>query len=334
MTALLEFRAVEKTYPSGHGPLRVVRDVSFSLQPGEILTVVGERGCGKTTTGKLACGLVHPTLGQVLFKGSDTGRLGRRDRSGFRRAVQLIHQDPYASLNPVRTVFQTLSAPLRRLRVVRGSAETQEKVCGLLRAVDLTPPADFLAKFPHQLSGEQRQRVAVARALAVNPEFIVADESVSMLDVSIRASLLNTLLRLNRERGVAYLFITHDLAVARYFGWQGKMAVMYLGRVVEYGPTPEVTGHPSHPYTQALIASLPVTDPHLARAQAGERVEAPDVPSLHQLPPGCAYHPRCPLRQPGSCDRRVPELAPVTPGSAHAVACPVASGRTAEAQAG
>lgn len=325
MAPLLDFESVERTYPSRKGPLHVIRDVSFTLEHGGILALVGESGCGKTTTGKIAAGLVAPSAGQVRFKGEDIKNLQGAALTRFRRSVQLIHQDPYSSLNPVRTVFQTLSAPLQRFKLAKSRNELLDKVRELLVTVDLTPPDDFLFKYPHQLSGGQRQRVAVARALTVSPEFIVADESVSMVDVSIRTSLLNMLLKLNQQLGVAFLFITHDLAVARYFSWQGKAAVMYLGRIVEYGNTPEVTRHPTHPYTQALVSSLPVANPRRAREQAeDDDMGSPDVPSLHHLPPGCAFHPRCPLSVDGSCDRDVPELANVQDqGLEHQVACPV-----------
>lgn len=325
MAPLLEFKSVARTYPSKQGPLQVIRDVNFTLEPGGILALVGESGCGKTTTGKIAAGLVTASSGQVLFKGDDISALKGTGLTRLRRSVQLIHQDPYSSLNPVRTVFQTLAAPLQRFRLVKSRKELLEKVRELLLLVDLTPPDDFLFKYPHQLSGGQRQRVAVARALTVNPEFIVADESVSMVDVSIRTGLLNMLLRLNQELGVAFLFITHDLAVARYFSWQGRAAVMYLGRIVEFGPTPDVTRHPTHPYTQALVASLPVANPRLAREQAeDDDLGSPDVPSLHNLPSGCAFHPRCPLHVTGTCEREVPVLESVgEQRSEHEVACPV-----------
>lgn len=327
MAPLLEFRAAECAFPGRHGPVRVIRDISFTLERGDILALVGESGCGKTTTGKIAAGQVVPTAGQVLFKGEDISHIQGEGLSRFRRSVQLIHQDPYSSLNPVRSVFQTLEAPLSRFRLAGSRAQLLDKARELLRMVDLTPPDDYLFKYPHQLSGGQRQRVAVARALAVGPEFIVADESVSMVDVSIRTSLLNMLLKLNRDLGVAFLFITHDLSVARYFSWQGKTAVMYLGRIVEYGFTPDVTRRPTHPYTKALVASLPIADPRRARerdAQEDDSMDSPDVPSLQHLPPGCAFHPRCPMAVAGSCDRDVPELVSVsTQGSDHQVACPV-----------
>ena len=325
MVPLLEFRSVERTYPSRQGPLHVLRDIGFTLEQGDILALVGESGCGKTTTGKIAAGLVAPSGGQVLFKGEDITTLRGEALTRFRRSVQLIHQDPYSSLNPVRTVLQTLAAPLRRFRLVKSRSELLDKVRELLLMVDLTPPDDFLFKYPHQLSGGQRQRMAVARALTVGPEFIVADESVSMVDVSIRTGLLNMLLKLNQKLGVAFLFITHDVAVARYFSWRGRTAVMYLGRIVEYGSTPAVTRNPTHPYTGALVSSLPVANPRLARERArDDEIGSPDVPSLHNLPPGCAFHPRCPLSAVGSCDRDVPELAAISEQeSEHQVACPV-----------
>src|SRR5438105_11376266 len=230
---LIELDRVSRTYTTPAGTIKAVDDVSLSLGESETICLVGESGCGKTTTGRMLAGLLRPTAGRLLYEGKDVWLTKGADLARFRRAVQLVHQDPYASLNPTRTVYQTLSAPLFRHKKAGSARQALTVVNELLGRVDLTPPDNFVAKYPHQLSGGQRQRVAIARALTVDPKVIVADEAVSMVDVSIRISLLNLLLSLSREFGVTIVLITHDLAVARYFARRGRIGVMYLGRVVE-----------------------------------------------------------------------------------------------------
>ena len=220
----------------------------------------------------------------------------------------MVHQDPYASLNPIQTIYQTLSAPLQHHRFTRGETETKRRICELLEIVDLTPPDDYLEKYPHQLSGGQRQRVSVARALTVLPEFIVADEAVSMVDVSIRISLLKMFTRLKDEMGVGVLLITHDLALAKYFAWDGRIGVMYLGRIVEIGPAREVVGHPQHPYTQVLLSAIPEADPDVTRTKQRIELRSADMPSLLRLPSGCPFHPRCPAFAGEVCEKVVPLL--------------------------
>jgi peptide/nickel transport system ATP-binding protein len=262
---LLALEGVTQTFSSRAGEVRAVDDVSLTLDAGQVLCLVGESGSGKTTLARVAAGLTRPTGGVVRFCGEDVYQLRGAGFVRFRRGVQYIHQDPYASLNPIRDVFGTLSAPLRRHRLVSSRAESWRRAAELLVEVDLTPPEHFLAKYPHQLSGGQRQRVAVARALTLGPRLIIADEATSMLDVSIRISLLNVLKRLRDELGVGFLFITHDLALAKYFGWHGHTAVLHRGRTVEFGPTPDVINRPQHEYTKALLAAVPEPDPDLAR---------------------------------------------------------------------
>jgi peptide/nickel transport system ATP-binding protein len=227
-------------------------------------------------------------------------------------------------------VRDIITTPLRHHGLARNGQQARQRAAELLELVDLTPAADFLEKYPHQLSGGQRQRVAIARALTVQPRFIVADEPVSMVDVSIRISLLNTMLRLQRELGTGFIFITHDLALARYFAWGGRIGVMYLGRLVEMAPTAALVEDPQHPYTRALLAALPEADPDLTRTKERVQLRSLDVPSLLRLPPGCSFHPRCPLFEPGLCDGVRPELLPVAasdPGDSgdtgHTVACHV-----------
>ncbi len=303
--------------------IQAVDNVSLSINEGEIVCLVGESGCGKTTTGRMIVGLLNPTKGQILYRGRDILHLDKAEQKEYRLGVQLVHQDPYASLNPSFTIFDTMAAPLKRHGHTRNDAETRQRVIELLEMVDLTPAADFLDKYPHQLSGGQRQRVSVARALTVNPSFIVADEAVSMVDVSIRISLLNTLLRLKEKMGLAVLFITHDLALAKYFAWEGRIGVMYLGRMIEVAPARELVEKPQHPYTQALLSAIPEADPDITRHKRHIQLRSMDLPSLLNLPKGCTFHPRCPLWEAGLCDRVEPELTHFKDGSA--VACHVIS---------
>jgi oligopeptide/dipeptide ABC transporter ATP-binding protein len=321
-TPLIELDRVSRVFRVPAGEVKAVDDVSLALAEGEIVCLVGESGCGKTTTGKMLAGLLPPSSGRLLYRGRDVWALRGRDLAEFRKAVQLVHQDPYASLNPTRSVFQTLSSPLLRHRMVNGRREAVRVVSDLLKIVDLTPPEDFLPKYPHQLSGGQRQRVAIARALTVKPRFIVADEAVSMVDVSIRISLLNVMRRLRDELGVAFVLITHDLAVARYFGGGGRIGVMYLGRVVELCQTEDLIADPAHPYAAALIGAIPEADPRLTRTKERVPLRSAEVPSLLNLPSGCTFHPRCPLFERGLCDVLVPDLAAIP--ARREVACHVA----------
>ena len=320
---LISLEDVRCHFRTPRGVVKAVDGVSFSAAPGEIVCLVGESGCGKTTAGKIAAGLLAPTGGRVLFEGHDIARLRGQDFNRFRRGVQLVHQDPYASINPLHTVGATLAAPLLRHRFASGNAGARRRAAELLDLVDLTPSADFLDKYPHQLSGGQRQRVAIARALTVEPRFIVADEPVSMVDVSIRISLLNTMLRLQRELGTGFLFITHDLALARYFAWGGRIGVMYVGRMVEIGLASDIIARPQHPYTRALLSAIPEADPEVTRNKARVELRSLEIPSLFRLPSGCTFHPRCPLFEEGTCEVTAPTLARPA-GSvegSHEVAC-------------
>ncbi|TMD61088.1 MAG: ABC transporter ATP-binding protein [Chloroflexi bacterium] len=319
---LIRLVHVTREFKTPAGVIKAVDDVSLDLDRGEAICLVGESGCGKTTTGRLLAGLLRPTSGELLFEGNDVWRSRGADQVRFRRAVQLVHQDPYASLNPVRTVEQVLAAPLRHHRKAQTAKQARAAARSLLQRVGLTPPDDFLHKFPHQLSGGQRQRVSIARALTVDPRVIVADEAVSMVDVSIRITLLDLLLGLRDEFGVSIVLITHDLAVARYFGRAGRIAVMYLGRVVELSATQELIDDPAHPYATALIGAIPEADPDLTRSKQRLPLKSADVPSLLRLPPGCSFHPRCPRAEAGLCDVLVPALTPI--GGTRSVACHVA----------
>jgi len=309
---LIELRNVSKAFKVGGGFLRAkkyakaVDRVSFHIDERSTMALVGESGCGKTTTGKLVAGLLKPTEGEVLYRGKNVWRMSRKEYRKYRRAVQIIHQDPYSSLNPMLTVYKSLSAPLFKHGIVSSKEEAVEATSKLLEMVGLTPPEDFIYKYPHQLSGGQRQRVVVARAMSVNPDLVVADEPVSMIDVSMRLQILHLMRDLQAELGVAYLFITHDLATGRYFASRGFTAVMYLGSIVEFGPTNRVISEPMHPYTRALLSAIPEPDPERTRRKKVMQLRSLDVPSLLDLPPGCKFHPRCPFYMEGKCDVKAP----------------------------
>lgn len=322
MAPIIELQNVSRFFGKGKEQVTAVDDISLSIEAGEIVCLVGESGCGKSTTGRMIVDLLKTSQGNLLYQGQDVRQMSRNDYTAYRRAVQIIHQDPYASLNPTQTVRQMITVPLLRHKKASSSADAERRAAELLEIVDLTPVSDFLNKYPHQLSGGQRQRVSVARALTVEPKFIVADEAVSMVDVSIRVSLLNMLSRLKSEFDVTFLFITHDLALAKYFSWEGgRITVMYLGRIVEEGPTSRVITDPRHPYTQALLAAVPEADPELAHKKRHVELRSAEIPSLLALPNGCTFHPRCPYFVPGECDAAAPRLERIPEGGS--VACPV-----------
>lgn len=305
---IITLENVTRTFNVKRQIIKAVDDVSLEICEGEIVCLVGESGCGKTTTGKMIAGVLPVSSGKILYRHQNLELLRGGDYKKYRLAVQMIHQDPYASLNPTHTISQIIAAPLRHHGLTCDETHTQVRVRELLQMVDLTPPEDFLDKYPHQLSGGQRQRVSIARALTVNPSFIVADEAVSMVDVSIRISLLNTLTKLKNAMGLAVLFITHDLALAKYFAWEGRIGVMYLGRLVELAPAHDLVEHPQHPYTQVLLSAIPEADPEVTRRKKHIQLRSMDVPSLLRLPSGCAFHPRCPAFLGAVCERTRPEL--------------------------
>jgi peptide/nickel transport system ATP-binding protein len=308
----LEVRDLSKRFPIG-GALRrsqvhAVEDVSFALRPGTITALVGESGSGKTTVARLLARLYDPTAGAVLFDGDDVSRVRRRrDVLRYRSQVQIIFQDPFGSLNPVKTIRHHVERPLRIHRIVPPD-RVEERAHELLRTVGLVPPEEIATKYPHELSGGQRQRVAIARALAVEPKVVLADEPTSMLDVSIRIGILNLMVRLKEERGIAFLYVTHDLASARYVA--DEILVMYAGQIVEHGPVEEVLADPLHPYTRVLLAAVP--DP--AKRDA-ERIEMrKGLASAAVDPPeGCRFVSRCPLAI-DVCSRVTPQLVEARPG--------------------
>jgi peptide/nickel transport system ATP-binding protein len=292
--------------------IRAVDGVSFQIEQGEALGLVGETGSGKTTTGRLLVLLESPTEGMIKFKGINVLRLKKPDLKKFRRKVQMIFQDPYDSLDPRYTVFDTICEVLKIHNIGLSGEERTEMVLRVLEDVGLKPPDEFVYRLPHELSGGQRQRVAIARAIVLNPEFIVADEPVSMLDASVRTGIINLMLELKKKRNVTYLFISHDLAVTRYMC--DKLAIMYMGKIVEFGPTELVIANMFHPYTKALISSVPIPDPKSVRERAliGEMLTIKDIPN------GCRFHPRCPNSK-DLCKIKEPELKELNEG--YFVAC-------------
>jgi len=278
--------------------LKAVDGISLSIKDGAVFALVGESGSGKSTVAKLVLRLISPTSGRILFQDRDIQALRGGSLQVFRRSVQIIFQDPFASLNPRMTVFDTLSEPLKIHKITK-KPELKDKVVSLLNDVGMQ--ADVLNRYPHEFSGGQRQRICIARALAVSPKSIVADEPLSALDVSIQAQILNILQGLQKQLKISFLFISHDLRVVQYFS--DEVAVMYLGKIVEHAMTDELFKNPCHPYTIELLSSVPKIRPD----GKNKEILKGDVPSPIDVPPGCPFHPRCPRRF-GPCDKIVPEL--------------------------
>lgn len=309
---LVEVKNLTKHFPAAHKQVvRAVDDVSFVIQRGETLGLVGESGCGKTTVGRCLLRLIEPTNGQVRFDGRNLTEFDKTELRGLRRRMQIIFQDPYSSLNPRMKVGEIIGEPL----VVHGvgnKLERRERVAELLGVVGLDP--DYANRYPHQFSGGQRQRIGIARALALNPDFIVADEPVSALDVSVQAQIVNLLQDLQQKFGITYLFISHGLAVVKHIS--SRVGVMYLGKLVELAPADEIYSRPLHPYTQALLAAIPIPEPQSAKREA-EKLKG-DLPTPLNPPSGCRFHTRCPFTT-ERCKREEPPLVEITPG--HWAAC-------------
>jgi len=293
--------------------IRAVDNVTFTLNKGEIVALIGESGCGKSTLGRLALGLLRPTSGQILYKGEDIWRMDRKAFREFRRNAQIVHQDPYDALNPMRTIYGSLAPGLLRYHIVRNRREAWERAAELLKHVGLEPPEDFLRRYPSRLSGGQMQRIAIARAISVEPSFIVADEAVAMLDASLRISILDLLRELQQRLGLGCLFISHDIAVARYVCRGGRAMVMYLGNIVEEGGIEDLLREPLHPYTEVLLSTIPIPDPKLTRSRELPKLRSLEVPSAANPPSGCKFHTRCPYAS-DICSKEVPALKEVKAG--------------------
>lgn len=321
MSSIVEVTHLRKLFPVKKGGLferqekfvHAVDDVSFTVGRGEVLAVVGESGCGKTTLALTLMGLEKPTSGVIQIDEQNISALKGRDMQVVRRHVQMIFQDPYESLNPVMTIADIVAEPLNVHKLVKNKQEREQRVIQALEDAGLKPAVNFLHRLPQELSGGQRQRVVIAGALVLEPELLIADEPVSMLDVSIRAEILNLLLELRQTRGISIVMITHDLGTVGYVA--DRIAVMYLGRIVEIGPALQVLQNPQHPYTKALISVVPVPNPRQRRERL---ILQGETPNPIDLPSGCRFHPRCPLAQP-VCQEIDPQLQMAA--TAHEAAC-------------
>lgn len=272
-----------------------VVDINLEIDEGEIIAVVGESGCGKTTLGKMIVGVHKPTEGEILFKGKNINTLKGDRFKEYRLGVQMVHQDSYAALNPNKTIYQSLALPLFQHKIAKNDKEALEILKEYFIEVGLSPPEQFLEKYPHQLSGGQRQRILLARALSVKPKLIVADEPVSMVDVSLRISLLDLMTRMNKKYKISFVYITHDLGTARYIASHGRIVVMYLGKMIEINQIHKAIENPRHPYFHALISAVPEANPNKRSEYVDELpLRTLDMPSLLNLPTGCRFHPRCP----------------------------------------
>ena len=305
---------VQKGWFGERQVLRAVDSVSLRVRRGETLGLVGESGCGKSTLGRCILRLVEPTYGRVVYDGRDILPLGAAEMRPLRRKMQIIFQDPYSSLNPRMTVRQIVSEAIQIHQLAANAKDEEEMVADLLQKVGLR--RDQMNRYPHEFSGGQRQRIGIARALAVKPEFIVCDEPISALDVSIQAQIVNLLLDLQDELGVAFLFISHDLKVVEHVSH--RVCVMYLGRIVEQAAVEDLYGAPLHPYTRALLSAVPIAEPGKKRLRI---LLEGDVPSPIDPPGGCSFHPRCSRALKGTCEKEEPPLAEVRQGSGHKVAC-------------
>ena len=294
--------------------VHAVDGVSFGIRRGEVFGLAGESGSGKTTTGRLILRLVEPTQGEIHFDGEDLCTLSDEEMRRMRQRMQLIFQDPSASLNPRMKVGEAIGHALEIFGVARGQ-EKRRQVMEMMERVELKPATQFYDKYPHQVSGGQRQRIVLARALMLRPDFVVADEPIAMADVSVRAVLLDLMMHLKEDFDLTYLFITHDLATAKYVC--DRIAVMYLGQICEIGDLEQVYGNPQHPYTRALLAAVPVPDPHARRDAPMPKGE---IPSPINPPAGCRFHPRCPVAK-DACSVQEPVLRPVPGEEGHLVAC-------------
>jgi oligopeptide transport system ATP-binding protein len=318
---LIEVRNLKMFFPITEGAIiprvvahvKAVNGITFDIKRGETLGLVGESGCGKTTTGRCILQLEKATDGEIIYDGKDLTKLNKQEMRPMRQRIQVIFQDPYSSLNPRMTIGDIIAEPMMVHKTEPDAAARQKRVRELLGVCGLNPK--FAERYPHEMSGGQRQRVGIARALAVKPEFIICDEAVSALDVSIQAQVINLLEDLRDQFNLTYLFISHDLSVVRHLCQ--RVAVMYLGNMVELAETDELFDTPLHPYTQALLEAVPIPDPEIEQARAHKIIKG-EIPSPINPPPGCVFHPRCPIAV-AECKQHIPEFREVKPG--HWVAC-------------
>lgn len=311
---ILEVKHLKKYFKTGRGMLHAVDDINFTLERGKTLGLVGESGCGKSTTGRVILRLLEPTSGEIIFEGKDISRIKGSEMRHMRKDLQIIFQDPFSSLDPKKTVSQIIAEPIKENHILRGKHAIEERVLELMDTVGLAER--YINTYPHELDGGRRQRIGIARALAMEPKLIICDEPVSALDVSIQAQILNLLRELQEKFGLTYIFITHDLSVVNHFS--DDIAVMYLGQIVEKAPAEELFEHPIHPYTQALLSAIPI--PELGHRR--ERVKLTgEITSPIEPPEECRFAARCPLCDDGICRKMVPELIEVR--ESHFVACPI-----------
>ena len=310
-TPLLEVRNLKKYFGKKDRVLHAVDDISVTIQQGKTLGVVGESGCGKSTLGRTVLRLLEPTDGQIIFDGQDITHVSEREMRKYRQSMQIIFQDPYSSLNPRKSVAEIIATPLKVNHICKDRASLQKRVRELMDTVGLAER--LYDAYPHELDGGRRQRICIARALALNPEFVVCDEPVSALDVSIQAQIINLLKELQDKYNLTYLFISHDLSVVEHIS--DTVGVMYLGNLVEYGATPDIFSHPLHPYTKALFSAIPIPDPTIRRERI---VLQGSIPSPANPPKGCKFHTRCPYAT-ERCKTEAPQQREVEPG--HYVVC-------------
>jgi peptide/nickel transport system ATP-binding protein len=319
---VLEFKHVNVSYTKGmfqKKTVEIIPDISFDLHEGEILAIVGESGCGKSTIAKCASGLIEPQNGSVKFNGKDFYQLKKDEYNQLRPKLQMVQQNAYEALNPMKTVYQTLSIPLKHYGVKK--RDMKKSILALLERLDIKPADYYIHKYPHNLSGGQRQRLCIARTLIPEPSLIVADEPVSMIDVSMRLAMLDIFIDLNKTKNISFIYITHDLPTVKYLGEFGRVIVMYLGEIVEECSTKEAFKNPFHPYLKALIDAVPEADPRAAKAMGAPRIKDSEAPNITKKPSGCTFHPRC-VDAMDICSQFKPESIEISPK--HFVACHLA----------
>ena len=320
MSELVKLEKLGKAFPQKRkDDIVILRDINLTINEGETLCVLGESGCGKTTLGKILAGLSSYTSGSYKYCGKEVKNLQGEDKVRFRNKVQMIHQNPYESLNPAMMVFDMIANPIRRHKHINDIPTLYKMVTELLELVGLTPVEDFVDKYPNALSGGQRQRVSIARILAMEPNLIVVDEATSMIDTSLRISLLKTMQDIQAKLNVSYFFITHDLALGRYFARGQKVMIMYLGRIVEESPADKLIDAASHPYTKAILSAAAGSSDILHRTEKHYELLDADIPSFSAMPKGCVLYSRCPQRIEGVCNHRQPPSQMISSG--HSVAC-------------